>query len=193
MRNYTQVEIARIQQALPEDLRKALQSVDMMQELRTIVAEEKLHIDEAGDVADAVELTLSGLLRVREFVPSLRELLPGRPEQEIVTLAEKINKRIFTPVRASLQQIDQAGQELTPEIPTQAPAVSAQATTTNQPPRAGIAPRPVVSVAAPILPVSSIPPITTDVSHLNPDPRVKLVPEDIKQRVNSDPYKEKIE
>ena len=37
------------------------------------------------------------------------------------------------------------------------------------------------------------PSTTTDISHENLDPRVKMIPSDVKARINSDPYREPIE
>jgi len=250
IQKYTPNEISKIKAALPEDLKQALASVDMMQELRTIVFEQKLHVDEAGAVADAVELTLSGILRVREFIQTLREILPEANNEKIIVLAEAINKRIFAKVRASLQKIDQDKREnpsegvlvndvpikpavpppsggATAEIPAVKPLYRPEPTPSVAPtptaPMPIIAPRLVVPPPPPAVPAvkslenTAVPPLdsgvtapgtviheqkmvapvnvqptTTDISHVVMDPRVKLVPEDVKQRINSDPYKEPI-
>ena len=219
MQKYTPEEIARIKAGLPEDLKQALASVDMMQELRMIVAEQHLHIDEAGAIADAVELTLSGILRVREFIQTLRELLPEAGNDKVIAIAEAINKRIFAKVRASLQKIDQTKSEnpeegilvndAPPALP-EAPQDKHVPTTAVEPlyvpgPTPAIAQKLVVPPVPAVKPPETKPiheqkmsglvnvaPVTTDISHMVMDERVKLVPDDIKLRINSDPYKEQI-
>ena len=204
MKTYTPQDIALIKASLPEDLKQALASVDMMQELRMIVAEQHLHIDEAGAVADVVELTLSGILRVREFIQTLRGLLPEAGNDKVIAIAEAINKRIFAKVRTSLQKIDQdenlslqEGVEV-PELPA-LPIVPTPPTVKVIPP----SPSEVTAMEIPAPPPApiheqkmaapvNVQPATTDISHVNMDPRVKLVPNDVRQRINSDPYKEPI-
>jgi hypothetical protein len=40
---------------------------------------------------------------------------------------------------------------------------------------------------------TATPGITKDVSYINTDPKLKMIPADVKSRINSDPYKEPIE
>jgi len=185
MKEYTHEEIEQIKHNLPSDLKQALQSVDLMTELFKIMQEQKLHVDEAGDVADIVEATLAGILPAREFLSALTEVLEGETREHVLTVAEAINKRVFAKVHESLHKIDlesvgreKAGGEnvLVPEnLPVSQP-------------------RPTINITpeAKMTTPTSTPSSERDISYINRDPRVKMIPTDIKQRINSDPYKEPI-
>ncbi len=195
IKKYTPEEIAKIRTTLPTDLQQALGSVDLMNELAAIVKEKRLHVDQAGTLADIVELTLAGLLRTREFIRTLAEMLPELKQDEILGVAEQVSKRIFSQVQASLKQIDQAESErLTVAETLSVPNINGGTERLAQ------APERVESVPLPQVPIHelksaaaiSIRAATTDVSHINTDPTLHLVPNDFKTRINSDPYKEPI-
>ncbi|HEY4483525.1 MAG TPA: hypothetical protein VI953_05125 [Candidatus Paceibacterota bacterium] len=79
-----------------------------------------------------------------------------------------------------------------PPPPPAVPAVKSLENTAVPPLDSGVtAPGTVIHEQKMVAPVN-VQPTTTDISHVVMDPRVKLVPEDVKQRINSDPYKEPI-
>jgi len=180
MKDITREEVEERRKHLPDDLKTALASVDLMHELQKIVMEQKLHFDEAGDVGDLVELTLSGVVPTRKFLDSLSLILPGKKRDEVLRLAEAINNRIFSKVRESLRAIDRENIEREGAVET---PVDRKVSPTN-----------VASVHEEKLSSATRAATTTrDISYENRDPRVKMIPIDVKQRINSDPYKEPIE
>ena len=192
MRTYTQEEIKAMRANLPQDLKDALSSLELMEELRRIVTEKHLHVDEAGDVAETVELTLSGLVKASEFVSRLRELLPSKSEVEVSALAEEINRRIFIKIHDSLKSVDYVASGVRESVVvndtlgTKIPTLIPVAPTT-------LAPQSISS----ILEAKSLVPTetnhaTSENTHENSDQRLKLVPDDLRQKINSDPYKESI-
>jgi hypothetical protein len=206
MKEYTPEEIAKIKATLPADLQAALGSVDLMNELSIIVKEQRLHVDQAGTLADIVELTLSGLLRTREFISTLKEALPELSTNTVLGVAEQVSKRIFSKVQTSLKQIDQAeatrvGDSIemkdadmgVPTVLAPAATVISPASTTSPEPKPTASPLP----AVPIHELKATAAVSTqastrDVSYVNTNPALKLVPDDLKSRINNDPYKEAI-
>lgn len=188
MREYTDQEIEDQIARLPQDLQDAIASVGVQEELRKIVESSSIHIDEAGAVYGLVDSTLAGLSRVKEFLPALGEILSSYPKDKVLTLAEQINKNIFAKVHDSLHAINnenkEEGQEGI-EVAAQAMPVSVNVA----PPVATPAPTVEEKLKVP----TTMPSTEKDVSYQNTDPKLKMIPSDIKARINSDPYKEPID
>lgn len=214
-------EIAKRTKDLPGDLKVAAQSDKTVTELQAIAKNHNLHVDQIGTVADLVELTLSGVVLTREFVAMMTESLNGLKREQIMALAEEINRRIFAPYRDSLHKVEEralaqgAGEsipvpenvkapEIKPVVSVTAP-ISAPISVPTPPNTAKViptavveAPKPpqlqnteieVAKISAPVMSIGQ----EKDVSHENLDARLKMIPEDAKKRISSDPYKEPIE
>jgi hypothetical protein len=203
MIHITKEEIVRRTANLPADLKTASQSDQTVLELQAIAKNHNLHVDQIGTVADLVELTLSGVVLTREFVAMMTESLPGLKREQIMALAEEINRRVFAPYRVSLHNLETRAQEqgagesiAVPEhikAPVPPPAVILTAAPTAAPvtiPAPSIStPIEVAKVTAPVTSISQ----ERDISHENRDSRLKMIPDDAKARISSDPYKESIE
>ena len=90
---------------LPENIRKALISVDYKVKLRDITRRQKLLIDRAGKLEIETTLVMIGLEPLADYVPNLqRELeIPLTKAKEI---ALDISENIFKPIRESLRAMN---------------------------------------------------------------------------------------
>ncbi|MFA6797180.1 MAG: hypothetical protein WCR40_00490 [Candidatus Paceibacterota bacterium] len=102
--------IAEQMQVIPEDLRKAITSVDYPKKLQTIFTKNKLLIDQASNLETETTLTLLGLEPLTDYIDNLaRELSIDR--NRAVEIASDVDELIFQNVRESLKKIS----EETPE------------------------------------------------------------------------------
>jgi len=107
MKKYSENEIEERYALLPENLKTALSGVDSIEKLKQIIEKHDLHVDHAGEIADAVELVLVGLMKVRDFESALYDALPLIDRAKVKAISDNVNISIFDPVRSSLQEIDQ--------------------------------------------------------------------------------------
>src|SRR3989344_1066291 len=177
MKKLTQGEIETLYKVLPNDVQSALSSVDQEKKLQEIMREQDLHVDEAGLVVDLVTLTLLGVYTMKEFIPTLTAELSRLPKDKILSVAEAVNRKVFQPIRSSLEK-------LTVQRINQEPRESVAVPESHQP-----LPTHEQKMTEP----TQVKSTERDVSYINVDPKVKVIPVDAKQRINNDPYKEPIE
>jgi|SRR3989344_5187390 len=214
MKDYTDKEIEEQIARLPVDLQTAIGSVAVKNELQKIAAESHLHVDNLGALADLVDTTLAGLLSTREFLSTLTEILPNQKREVILSIAEAVNKQVFFPVHESLHKIDLAhiekigeGRSSNEQIDILENPTTLKLSPPSAPPIFSIPP----SLTIPVVPPASVnpsdkpiheaklsgiiqsPPSVRDISYQNRDQRLKMIPDDVKAKINSDPYKEPIE
>lgn len=205
MTTFTRDEVLKKIKSLPVDLKTAIESRELVMKLRDITKNQSLHVDDAGIVADLVELTLSGVILTKEFVALMGEALPNMPREKLLALAEEINRRIFAPFRESLKKVEadalERGTSESILIGEHAEPLN-QARVQEPVPTAPVAQiKPVLLSQARAETIetlkTSVPTVTThdtkDLSHENRDSRLKMIPEDAKVRISSDPYKEPLE
>ena len=166
---------------LPQDLQTAIGSVAVKEELTTIGATLKLHVDDLGAISDLIDMTLAGFISSREFLSTLTEILPDKKREDVLAIAEAVNKQIFTRVHDSLHKIER-GTPTGEQVEAVAVPENIGKLATNQ----GL---PETKLTEPTTTPASV----RDISYVNRDPKLKMIPADIKQRINSDPYKEPIE
>ena len=169
-------EILRRTKGLPLDLNQTVQSERVIEELKTITKNHNLHVDQIGAVADLLELTLAGVVLTREFVSMLGEALPDLPQEKVLAIAEEINRKIFSPVRSSLQKVEETA--LQSEQNSQTPISPKMTEQTIE----------TIKTSVPTVSVNT----SKDISYENRDTRLKMIPNDVKTRINNDPYKEPI-
>lgn len=105
MDNDTQKIIANQIATLPEDVRKAISSVDYASQLQEIVKRNKLLIDQAGKLETETTLTLIGLEPLNDYVTNIsREL--GIPMQKAIIIAHDADDLIFKNIRDSLRKMN---------------------------------------------------------------------------------------
>ncbi len=181
--------------SLPNELRTALDSVDTEKEIEAIGIQCKLHVDEVGLYAEMVVMVMLGALPAKDFLANLKEALPRLDQESFLKLAEETNKRIFFKVREALQKFDKGSVVATETVKVEDNSklkvqnVNLAQVTVPAVPEA----KPSEVKAVDLAGIVERPSTTTDISHENLDPRVKMIPSDVKARINSDPYREPIE
>ena len=180
---------------LPLDLKSAAQSDQTVLELQTIAKNHNLHVDQLGTLADLVELTLGGVVLTREFVTLMREMLPEIDQGKVMAIAEEVNRRVFAPYQESLRKLEakaiEQGQRESISVgeheqKTEAPIVQPVPVIAPQMHEQNIE---VAKMSALTMSTQQ----EKDISHENRDPRLKMIPDDVKTRISSDPYKEALE
>ena len=195
MKRLTQEEANERLRSLPNELRTALDSVDTEKEIEAIGIQCKLHVDEVGLYAEMVVMVMLGALPAKDFLANLKEALPRLDQESFLKLAEETNKRIFFKVREALQKFDKGSVVATETVKVEDNSklkvqnVNLAQVTVPAVPEA----KPSEVKAVDLAGIVERPSTTTDISHENLDPRVKMIPSDVKARINSDPYREPIE
>src|SRR3989344_6460619 len=94
--------------ALPDDLKTALFSSAVTNNILGIGRKYGLHVDKAGELADETGLVMLGITPPGEFIRNLAKRLELDPEKA-KAIAEEINQQIFQPVRESLKKVHGLG------------------------------------------------------------------------------------
>jgi hypothetical protein len=94
--------IADQMEILPEDVKKAILSVDYSAKLQEVVKRNHLLIDQAGALETETTLTLLGLEPLSDYIENIsRELT--LPREKAVIVAHDVDELIFKNIRESLQ------------------------------------------------------------------------------------------
>jgi hypothetical protein len=88
---------------LPEDVRKAISSVDLRDKIKKIAEKHHLHIDQAGDLETETVLVMLGLEPTDDYKRNIKKALQisDTPAHAITF---DVNKEIFMPIRESLKK-----------------------------------------------------------------------------------------
>lgn len=104
MKQYTDEQILEEYKNLPEDLRKAIFSVEMTEAVKRIGEKYQLHIDKIGALGNETGMVMFGVTRPKDFVSNLSMRL-GVSNDTARQIADEINQQIFAKVRESLKKI----------------------------------------------------------------------------------------
>lgn len=89
---------------IPEDVRNAISSVEVSEQLQAIGAKHRLHLDVQEKLFDATGGVMLGLVHPRDYVRTLtREL--GVEADAARAIAQDVNEQIFRPIRESLKTV----------------------------------------------------------------------------------------
>jgi len=101
---YTQQQIDKALETLPEELQEAMFSMETVNHLSDIYNKNGITDDRAWQISEYVGYVLMGLVLPQEFEQLLqKELkLPKKAAQEI---AQEINRFVFYPVKPALEQL----------------------------------------------------------------------------------------
>ncbi len=98
-------EIIRKQLAiLPNDVKEAILSSQMDENLAKIAKEHNLHIDQAAHLEEATGFLLLGLMDTQEFLSALTVSAKVSPD-EATAIAQSVDRYILSPIRGSMQEI----------------------------------------------------------------------------------------
>ena len=93
--------------SLPVELQKAITSADISSKLQEIVKNNKLMIDQAGNVEMETRLVLLGLQPLENYVENLEKRV-GLSSAQASTIAHDVNEKIFKNIREILRNINDA-------------------------------------------------------------------------------------
>lgn len=104
MTEYTQEQIERVYEKLPDELQEAIFSVETADAIRNACEKQGITDARVGEVASQVGLVLMGLLLPDEFSGVLEQTI-GLKKEVASPLAHEINRFVFFPVKEALNQI----------------------------------------------------------------------------------------
>ena len=101
---FTPEQIKEKYDSLPEDIKKAVTSVDTTDALIEIGEKYKLHVDKMGELLDETTLVMVGLESTKNFVNEIRNRL--EISQDLAeNIVKDVNNKILLKVRESLKKI----------------------------------------------------------------------------------------
>ncbi|MDB5225653.1 MAG: seg [Candidatus Adlerbacteria bacterium] len=159
---------------LPQDVRDAIQSVDLSKKVQAIGQKQGLHIDQIGDLEDETILIMLGFAEPKEFVDQLVATLLVTPAQADA-IASDVADDIFMPIRESMKawaEKKRGGEELPASAPAAVSVPQPEPASTPQVVMPSAA-KPVLEPAAPEAPVEvvAVAPLLTPIS-VGPKPAV---------------------
>lgn len=104
MEYFTDEQIIEKYKQLPEDLKKAIFSVEMTEAVKRISGKYQLHIDKIGALGNETGMVMLGVTHPRDFISNLSQRL-GVDKETARKIAEEVNAQIFAKVRDSLKKI----------------------------------------------------------------------------------------
>lgn len=110
MDTLTEEQILERYEALPDDLKEAIFSVEMTETIKGIGAKYDLHIDKIGTLANEAGMVMFGATRPKDFVPNLMSRL-GVDKDTADKIASDVNSQVFLKVRESLKKLH-GGEEI---------------------------------------------------------------------------------
>ncbi|MEK7614155.1 MAG: hypothetical protein AAB428_00610 [Patescibacteria group bacterium] len=103
-------EVEEKYKTLPEDVRKAITSVEVSAKITGLAEKYRLHIDKADELSDETGLVMLGLTHPRDYLNNLKKRLEI-PEDLAREIVADINNQIFLPIRQSLKKIHNMAEE----------------------------------------------------------------------------------
>ncbi len=200
---------------LPKDLRNSIGSLDVDQKLQAVARSNNLHIDQIGQLSTLVDDVILGFIDSNLFSEHIERNL-GVDKEKAEKITRDINNQIFAPIHDSL--IHAYGNEtsdfINPEqekVDTLEAISNPQATPSRSladlavsPPSGGETGGKIVPLPPTLTPNSSTLPDMHEEKLLAPvvstqtetkienKLRFSLIPPEIKEKINRDPYKESI-
>ena len=94
-------EMERKIENLPENIRTAIHSPEVTQNIRSISSSHRLHIDQAGALEEEIMMVMAGIKGADDFVDNIENRL-GLSVEEAVNLAVDVNEKVFAITRKSV-------------------------------------------------------------------------------------------
>lgn len=108
--NYTTEELKQRFDSLPEDVQIAMTALETADAIEAIQQKYKLHIDQAGLIAEEVGLVMLGFSRPFDFVARIASKL-HLTQMVASEITKDINESIFNPIKESLKKVHSLGEE----------------------------------------------------------------------------------
>jgi hypothetical protein len=109
MRQFTSEQIQERFETLPTDLQEAVSSPEVNEIIQEIGRKHDLHIDQVGELVDAIGLVMLGLVPAKDFVRTFSEE-SGVEQKTAEQIADDINKEVFSQIRSSIQKMEDESQ-----------------------------------------------------------------------------------
>jgi hypothetical protein len=126
MDNISDPELKKQFESLPLEVQKAISGADLPTKLQEIVKNNKLMIDQAGDLQMETMLVLLGLEPLESFVSNLMKNV-GLSSIQASVIAHDVNESIFKNIRETLKKINDSAVEAEKAAATQ-PAIPTKET-----------------------------------------------------------------
>lgn len=113
---YTAQQLEEKYQSLPEDIREVMIGVETAKVVGAIGQTHRLRIDQMGELADEIGLTMLGLTKPDEFLTHIKNRLQiDQTAAEQIT--REVNEQIFLPIRESLQKLHEVKEAVIVYLP----------------------------------------------------------------------------
>lgn len=117
---YTQEQLDKIVEKLPEELREAMFSMETAQEIGEICESYGINDNRVGEISDRVGYVLAGLMLPQEVAQVLEKEVK-LPRVLAEAIARDLNRLVFYPVKAALEQLHRMEIEVSAKIVTPQP------------------------------------------------------------------------
>ena len=117
---YTQEQLDKIYEKLPEELQEAIFSVETAQEIGETCESYGIRDNRVGEISDRTGHVLMGLLLPQEFAGTLEKDVK-LPKALADAIARDINRLVFYPVKPALEQLHRMEIEVTAKVVTPQP------------------------------------------------------------------------
>jgi len=105
MKLFSQQELEKAFNALPDDIKSAITAENSGNDITAIAKNKNLHIDQAGILNQEIVFVMLGLVKTSEFEPRIRERL-GLDAGKAKELTEAVNEQMFAPLRVSIMKMN---------------------------------------------------------------------------------------
>lgn len=102
--DYSPEQLEAAYNALPPDLRSAMDSVEISEKITEIGKKQALHIDQLEELANETSLVMLGLVSPAEY-PSRLEKALAIPYEQAVAITAAINTEVMSAIRESLKKL----------------------------------------------------------------------------------------
>ncbi len=117
-KEYSQEELWKIYNLLPQELQEAIFSVETNDHIRNICLRNEIEEEKIGQIAGGIGDVFLGLLPPADFKEFLEKEIKLKPEK-VKDVYHEINRFIFFPVKHSLEEIYKA--EIVPSLKKETP------------------------------------------------------------------------
>lgn len=129
---YTQEQLDKLYEKLPEELREAMFSMETAEEIGEICESYGINDNRVGEIADRVGYILAGLMLPQEFAAVLEKEVK-LPKVLAEAISKDLNRFVFYPVRPALEQLHRMEIEVSAKIVTPQPVPETEEQTPEKP------------------------------------------------------------
>lgn len=115
MKEFSTEQVQSAFEKLPQELKDAISSADVMGKIRDIGNRHNLHIDQIGELVDQVGLVMLGLKRSSDFVHDASTKL-GIGSADAQAIANDINSEVFSAIKTNMREIEEEEKEVAHDV-----------------------------------------------------------------------------